>query len=308
MLCDHLPDTFQFVYLCLTLVYLASIIFSSLPLLGDFVEVPMALRGNLRDFTITQLLNLINLAHKTGTLVVDGPSEQAYISFREGKLAYARVGQEDGTLATVLHKANRLTVNQYRAIVERAGRISDKELGLLLINSGYLTQEEILANLQGYFTEVVRRLFTWVEGFFRFEVEMMPPSDRINVRIDLENIIIEGSRQLREWEQLSDEIPSLEMALKFTDRPLKNVNLNVEEWRVVSFINPKNTMKQIAQTNKMNDLEIRRIVYGLLQAGLVEIVRPEGVVIPQSPKMFPTQVKEEQKSLVNKLIGRIKTL
>ena len=268
----------------------------------------MALRGNLRDFTITQLLNLINLAGKTGTLVIDGPSEQAYVSFREGKLAYARVGQEDGTLATVLHKANRLTVNQYRAIVERAGNITDKELGLLLINAGYLTQQEILSNLQGYFTDVVRRLFTWVEGFFRFEAEMMPPPDRINVRIDLENIIIEGSRQLREWEQLNDEIPSLEMALKFTDRPLKNVNLSVEEWRVVSYINPKNTMKQIAQTNKMNDIEIRRVVYGLLQAGLVEIVRPEGMVIQQHPSTFPTQDKEEQKSLVNKLIGRIRSL
>jgi hypothetical protein len=268
----------------------------------------MALRGNLRDFTITQLLNLINLAHKTGTLVIDGPSEQAYISFREGKLAYARVGQEDGTLATVLHRANRLTVNQYRAIVERAGKINDKELGLLLINAGYLSQEEILSNLQGYFTDVVRRLFTWVEGFFRFEAEMMAPPDRINVRLDLENIIIEGSRQLREWEQLQDEIPSLEMALKFTDRPLKNVNLSVEEWRVVSYINPKNTMKQIAQTNKMNDIEIRRIVYGLLQAGLVEIVRPEGMVVQQHPSTFPTQNKEEQKSLVNKLIGRIRSL
>jgi hypothetical protein len=268
----------------------------------------MALRGNLRDFTVTQLLNLINLAQKTGTLVVDGPGEQAYVSFREGKLAYARVGQDDGSLAAVLHKANKLTVNQYRAIVERAGRITDKELGLLLINAGYLSQEEILANLQNYFTEIIRRLFTWVEGFFRFESAMMPPEDRINVRVDLENIIIEGSRQLREWEQLQDEIPSLDMALKFTERPLKNVNLSVEEWRVVSYINPKNTMKQIAQTNKMNDIEIRRIVYGLLQAGLVEIVRPEGMVVPQSPNMFPTQDKEEQKSLVNKLIGRIRSL
>ena len=268
----------------------------------------MALRGNLRDFTITQLLNLINLAQKSGTLVVDGPSEQAYVSFREGKLAYAKVGQDDGSLAAVLHKANKLTVNQYRAIVERAGKISDKELGLLLINAGYLSQEEILANLQSYFTDALRRLFTWVEGFFRFENEMMAPEDRINVRLDLENIIIEGSRQLREWEQLQDEIPSLDMALKFTDRPMKNVNLSVEEWRVVSFINPKNSMKQIAQTNKMNDIEIRRIVYGLLQAGLVEIVRPEGMVVQQSPKMFPTQDKEEQKSLVNKLIGRIRSL
>ena len=268
----------------------------------------MALRGNLRDFTITQLLNLINLAQKSGTLVVDGPGEQAYVSFREGKLAYAKVGQDDGSLAAVLHKANKLTVNQYRAIVERAGKINDKELGLLLINAGYLSQEEILANLQSYFTAAPRRLFTWVEGFFRFENEMMAPEDRINVRLDLENIIIEGSRQLREWEQLQDEIPSLDMALKFTDRPMKNVNLSVEEWRVVSFINPKNSMKQIAQTNKMNDIEIRRIVYGLLQAGLVEIVRPEGMVVQQSPKMFPTEDKEEQKSLVNKLIGRIRSL
>ena len=275
---------------------------------GDFVEVSMALRGNLRDFTITQLLNLINLAQKTGTLVVDGPSEQAFISFRDGKLAYARVGQDDGSLAAVLHKANKLTVNQYRAIVERAGKINDKELGLLLINAGYLSQEEILGHLQSYFTEAIRRLFTWVEGFFRFEADMLAPDDRINVRLDLENIIIEGSRQLREWEQLNDEIPSLDMALKFTDRPLKNVNLSVEEWRVVSYINPKNTMRQIAQTNKMNDHEVRRIVYGLLQAGLVEIVRPEGMVVQQSPKTFPTQDKEEQKSLVNKLIGRIRTL
>ena len=268
----------------------------------------MALRGNLRDFTITQLLNLINLAQKTGTLVIDGPNEQAHVAFREGKLAYARVGQEDNRLATVLHKANRLSVNQYRTIVERAGQMNDKELGLVLINAGYVSQEDILANLQGYFTGVIRRLFTWVEGFFRFEPELLPPDDRINVRIDLENIIIEGSRQLREWEQLQDEIPSLDMALKFTDRPLKNVNLSVEEWRVVSYINPKNTMRQIASANKMNDLEVRRIVYGLLQAGLVEVIRPEGTHVPVPARTFPTENREEQKSLVNKLIGRIRSL
>lgn len=268
----------------------------------------MALRGNLRDFTITQLLNLINLAGKTGTLVVDGATDQAHVAFQNGKLAFARIGREDNRLATVLHRANKLTVNQYRAIVERAGNISDKELGLLLINAGYVTQEDILSNLQEYFAQTIRRLYTWVEGSFRFETELLPPEDRINVRLDLENLIIEGSRQLREWEQLQDEIPSLDMALKFTDRPLKNVNLSVEEWRVVSYINPKNTMKQIANANKMNDLEIRRIVYALLQAGLVEIIRPQGAPAIPHPKMFPTQNKEEQKSLVNKLIGRIRSL
>ncbi len=270
----------------------------------------MALRGNLRDFTITQLLNLINLAQKTGTLVVDGPSEQAHISFREGKLAYAQIGTEENSLAAILHKANKLNVNQYRAIAERAGQMTDKELGLLLINAGYVSQEDILLNLQSYFTDVIRRLFTWVEGFFRFENDMLPPEDRINVRLDLENLIIEGSRQLREWEELQDEIPSLDMALKFTDRPMTNFNLSVEEWRVVKYIDPKNSMKQIASAAKLNDMEIRRIVYGLIQAGLVEMIRPQSAqMVPQvNPKMFPTQDKEEQKTLINKLIGRIQKL
>lgn len=267
----------------------------------------MALRGNLRDFTVTQLLNLINLAQKTGTLIVDGPSEQAYVSFRDGKLAYARIGREDGGLATVLHKANKLNVNQFRAITQRAVAMSDKELGLLLINAGYVSQEDIVLNLQAYFANIIRRLFTWVEGLFRFETTMMPPDDRINVKLDLENLIIEGSRHLREWEQLQDEIPSLDLSLRFTDRPMTNLNLSVDEWRVVKYIDPKNTMKQISAAVKLNDMEMRRIVYGLLQAGLVQMIRPAGGP-PLNPKMFPTQNKEEQKNLINKLIGRIQRL
>lgn len=268
----------------------------------------MALRGNLRDFTVTQLLNLINLAQKTGTLIVDGPSEQAYVSFRDGKLAYARIGNEDGNLATVLHKVNKLSPNQYRVITQRTGTISDKELGLLLINAGYVSQEDIVLNLQAHFTNIIRRLFTWVEGLFRFDGNMPPPDDRINVKLDLENLIIEGSRHLREWEELQDEIPSLDLSLKFTDRPMTNLNLSVEEWKVVKYIDPKNSMRQIATAVKLNEMEMRRIVYGLLQAGLVEMVRPGKGGPPLNPKMFPTQNKEEQKTLINKLIGRIQRL
>jgi len=273
----------------------------------------MALRGNLRDFTVAQLLNLINLAHKTGTLVIEGPNEVARVAFRDGKLAFAQVGQEDNRLASILHRSNRLTTGQLRAIQVRAAQVTDKELGLLLINAGYMSQDDILNALQSYFNEIVRRLFTWVEGFFRFENDVLPPDDRIIVRLDLENLIIEGARQLREWEQLQDEIPSLEMALKFTERPGTNIqkmNLSVEEWRVVSFINPRNTIQQIGSAAKMSDIEIRRIVYGLLQAGLVEVLHAEGTPKPieKSRPVVPVEVREEQKSLVNRLITRIRSI
>lgn len=271
----------------------------------------MALKGNLRDFTITQLLNLINVAQKTGTLIVDGPTEKVYVSFREGKLAYAQMGMEDSSLAAVLHRANKISAAQFRVIKERAGKMGDKELGLLLINASYVSQQDILTSLQNQFMATLNRLFTWVEGLFHFENNVMPPEDKITLRVNLENIIIEGARRLHELEQLQDEIPSLDIAMKFADRPganLKHVNLSVEEWRVVSYINPKNTLRQIAQATKINDLEIRRIAYALLQAGLVEFIRPQASVVPIGRLAPPKASKEEQKSLINRIISRIRSL
>jgi len=276
----------------------------------------MALKGNLRDFSITQLLNLINLARKTGTLFIEGSEESALVCFQEGKLSYAQVGQEDNSLVDILHHAHKLSAAQQRALKERAGKMSDKELGLLLVNANYVSQQDIISSLQSYFTSVVDRLFTWVDGTFHFENDLLPPEDKITVHVGLENIIIEGSRRLSEWGQLQDEIPNLDMALKFTDRPganIRNYNLSVEEWQVVSYINPKNSLRQIAQATKKTDLEIRRIAYGLLQAGLVEIVRPEGVPpIPleeaAAPQATPAGGGKERKSLIYRLIMRIRSL
>jgi hypothetical protein len=36
----------------------------------------MALKGNLRDFSTTQLLNLISLARKTGTLTMEAGEDR----------------------------------------------------------------------------------------------------------------------------------------------------------------------------------------------------------------------------------------
>lgn len=48
----------------------------------------MTLKGNLRDFSFTQLLNLINLANKSGALYVERPGLTTRTIFQNGKLAY----------------------------------------------------------------------------------------------------------------------------------------------------------------------------------------------------------------------------
>src|SRR4030067_195976 len=106
----------------------------------------MALKGNLADFSTTQILNLINLARKTGVLriyepivtdeiVTDGQGnkrkkvvpgeERASISFREGRLILPTMGDQDGHLANVLQKAGKLNAEQARVIRERGAKYSD---------------------------------------------------------------------------------------------------------------------------------------------------------------------------------------
>ena len=276
----------------------------------------MALKGNLRDFSTTQLLNLINLARKTGTLAIDARDDRARLSFREGKLVYATLGQ-DAHLAAILHRAGKLSEEQARTIQTQASAKSDKELGLLLINAGYVSQSDILQSVHSYILGNVYPLFTWPDGSFRFESNVLPFGDRINVSIELENVIMEGSRRLKEWERLQDELPNLDMALKFADRPganMRNISMSVEEWRVVSFINPRNTIRQIAQYNNMSDFQVRKIVYGLLQAGLVELVQPEGVIprprpgAPSPEAPLTTRRPAVKRGVVLRLIDRIRKL
>jgi hypothetical protein len=276
----------------------------------------MALRGNLRDFSIVQLLNLINLARKTGTLAIDRSGERAHICFQEGRLVYATLNGSDGQLTQALSQSGMVTEEQARAIRTRAGSRSDKELGLLLISAGYVTQAEVLRCMQRYILNNVYPLFTWTDGLFHFDSGL--PADRgvITVPIDLENVIMQGTRRMEEFERLQDELPSLGASLRFADRPranLRDINLTVEEWRVISFINPRNTIQQIAQYNNMSDFQIRKIVYGLLQAGLVELVRPVPEPLPEVPGV-PVRVPPEKRrpdvkrGVIMRLIDRIREL
>lgn len=278
----------------------------------------MALKGNLRDFSTTQLLNLINLARKTGTLTIEGTDNTANMAFREGKLIYAYMGEDNQShLAEILQSTGKLTKEQANVIQTHAKGKSDKQLGHLLITAGYVTQNDIIQSVRQYVLDAVYKLFTWTEGIFRFDANKLPSREHITIPIDLESVIMEGTRRLKEWEILQEELPDLDVSLRFTDRPdarLRKINLTVEEWRVVSFVNPRNTIRQIATANNLSDFEIRRIVYGMLQAGLVEFVRPRQPTTtkesdkPEPRKRTPEQSPAAKRSVVVRLIDRIRGL
>jgi hypothetical protein len=271
----------------------------------------MALRGSLEDFNTTQLLNLVHLARKTGALQFSRQTNGAHqidsseLYFHEGKLIHALMNGYDGLLTSMLVKSGKLPPDQAQVIRQRAQNMDDKRLAAILIRNGYVTRQEIVTSVTYYLQEIVNHLFGWRQGHFNFEPDKQPQSSRITVPVDLANIIIEGSRRVQESERLEEELPDLNVALQFTESPkakLKNIHLSEQEWRVIRYVQETHTLKRIAQTIGMTDTQIRKIAYGLLQAGIVERVSKPRAARKGAAR---TYVK---RGIINKLINQIKRM
>jgi DNA-binding MarR family transcriptional regulator len=296
----------------------------------------MPIQGNLRDFSTTQLLNLINLSGRTGALrlfegVPTGEKDamqkpklapgkpRAEVYFRSGKLVYANLSGQHGDLIAVLNKSGKLNDNQARVMRDKAKGTNDKALALRLIGANYVTKNDVVNSVQQYILGVVYDIMTWSQEIFRFDEGLQPSDERILVPIDLEHVIIEGARRLEKIEEITQHIENLDMCLRFPENPkekLEGIQLSVEEWRVVSYVSPKNTIRQIAKQLNMGEIEIRRIVYGLEQAGIVEIVRPQvdgkaratAAASSRRTTAAKRQQPQVQKAVVSKLIDKLKSM
>jgi len=276
----------------------------------------MALKGNLKDFSTTQLLNLVNMARKTGKLTLGGESQDTLLFFKEGRLIHATTTTDEGHLAAMLLKAGKLTEDQMSTVNNQQSDASDKAMGKYLMESRLVSRDDIVQGVKDYMLGIVYELFTWDDGSFLFEQDILPTRDRITIPLNLDNVILEGSRRIQEAGRLQDELPDLAtVALKITDKPLRDVKLTQDDWRVISHIHPRNSVKQIAQNNNMDEFQIRKIVYGMMQAGIVELIRPEGMEqrkaktpVTRAARKAASQSPAEKRSVVTKLIDRIKRI
>lgn len=263
------------------------------------------MKGNLRDFSPTQLLSLVSLARKTGRLRVERKGTDANLMFRDGKLVYASIDGADGTLASVLGRSGRISDAQAAKLAGYARRATDKQLGLMLIQKGYVSQGDIINSIKRHAVTAINEFAGWNDGRFEFYQDEQPDPGLITVPLDLENVIVQIARRQKRDEQLMEEIPSLDVSLKFVQRPnvkLSDLQLSRDEWRVLNFIKPGNTLAMISRRLEMDPMEIRRVVGSLREAGLIELAHA------QRREQLTTEEKHRRRTLVRRLIEHIQNL
>jgi hypothetical protein len=151
---------------------------------------------------------------------------------------------------------------------------SDKRLGQILTERDIVSEETIRDILRLQLEEEIWNLFSWEEGEFHFEtIEDGRLGDAI-VSIDIEPLILEGTRRNDEWIKIEQIIPHDGVVLSASPLPEgfeRTLNLRDQEWQVLSQINGHFTIRAIVNRSNLGRFEVHRILSNFIKSGLLTV-------------------------------------
>ena len=265
----------------------------------------MALSGDLKDFGLIQLLTLVQVTGKTGSLTLERQSERGTIYFQNGMLTRVKApNSHSASLATALYQAGRIDRDQYQ-MVESGVAPSEKAVALTLSDQGMLSREEIVEFVRERSVSDLYWLMTWPDGNFQMDIGVAPPDEEIAAPTDLSPVLEKGKSYLNEWQLLTSYIPDLERPLRLLSRPkqpVEEVTLELDEWQLVVSLAKAAPLKEVASRLGLDNFKVRQVAYQLISAGLADIPEPEPVPQPR----YEEAQQLEERSGGFRLFGRRK--
>jgi hypothetical protein len=177
------------------------------------------LTGNLRTVPLSDLLQLVSAAGKSGMLSVSQEGKKRQIYFMKGNIVCATAsGSEDELLGNLILTQKKIP----RSELERAlslQKLTRRRLGSLLQEMGLLSREELVKLLRFQVEEIVYNLFGWNSGEFTFYEGESPPPELVTTQLNTMNVIMEGTRRIDEWIQIQQILPSDEVRLQMVKNP-----------------------------------------------------------------------------------------
>lgn len=231
------------------------------------------LSGDLNEFSVSDLLQLIDTTRATGKLFLYSPLMTAELYFDRGNIYYGSTSKQGKGLlfGEIIEKKMQVS----RDAFYRAYRTAKKE-GIPILSAfvkeGILTENEIMKILEERTKEAVYSSMELDSGNFFFEKMQIPQylSD-IKVRIPASHLILEGARRVDERKYAAKMLhdPNIVFIRLMTDVAMEDINLDDNELRIFSLIDGKRTLDDIIKMSGMEEKEVKRIIYTLERAGIL---------------------------------------
>ncbi|MGH7445387.1 MAG: DUF4388 domain-containing protein [Longimicrobiales bacterium] len=236
----------------------------------------MAIEGPLKELSIQDVLQLLDLAHKTGVLTVrsDRWNDEAIIHFSKGTIIFAVRRRSTRRLGQLLIRAGKLTQRELDRALEIQRTNPTRRLAEVLLEMGSIGEEELERQLRFQMEETVYEVMAWTEGYFKFEERSDMSGPRLLARVRVESLLMEGARRIDEWTRLESKVPSPEsipVLAPTADRLDTPLDLRPEEWEVLAHVDGERDIRQIAADLARSAFDVAKTIFGLVSTGVVEV-------------------------------------
>ncbi len=212
----------------------------------------MSLEGRLRDLALPEVLQLLGLSRKTGTLHLHAQVQGrgAFVRFTQGSVVDAA---------------------QWRL---RDDEDRTEAPGLASSASGAKAVEACVLDL-----------LTWRDGEFRFApIEGTPPTSAVRIGVDM--LLMESVQQAERWERVADRVAHAHVVPAFVDveaQQLPLLRLVPQEWEILTRVDGQRDLSDLAEVLGREVLDVADMVHNLIGAGLLTLLAEGGTrTAPQS--------------------------
>ncbi|MCH9030846.1 MAG: DUF4388 domain-containing protein [candidate division Zixibacteria bacterium] len=246
------------------------------------VQADMDLQGNIERFKLPEILQLLSMGRKSGTLGIQREGDIVMVYFKDGVVTYGYGPRQTMHLGQLLREREKISAETLTCAVETQEKSENtRRLGEILVEMNAVDRADIIEVVTEQVKELMYSLMSWDSGNFKFYENQYPTEEEITVELSTENIILEGLRRLDEMNHLRDTLPSLDTVFAIsqaaTNHPM-DINLNPEEWNIMALINGRRTIRDVIEISNLSEVDTLKKLAALKLAGLVSETEVENII------------------------------
>lgn len=243
----------------------------------------MALEGNLKDFSLSDMFRLLQTGSKTGTLHIDQDGVKAIVCFRDGQVYYANAGTAREPMGKRLAKAGIISEKQLRQAqglmkIQKKDK-AERKLGQILVDEGYLEASVLEGFVREQSSGALFDVMRWEEGELRFEPDEHTADADLGIAVPVDAILADAEKRLTLWNRIKEKIPSLDTRFSMSGKmgsKSGDIHLKPREWMLLCYLHGSRSVRELVELTGYNDFDTARILYGMYASGLIEKVGPAG--------------------------------
>ena len=244
----------------------------------------MALQGNLRDFSITEIIQLIGQQLKTGVLNIRRGKDRVELSFVDGMIvnAYSSYRGKKDLIGEIFVKAQLISQEQLERVL-RVQKETYKYLGEILVELQLLTKEDVLKVVSNQVYETIYDLFWWEEGEFNFDLRMVESYKKIPFALSSEQVLLNILRMVDEWSEIEKKVFSTHLVFRRSTGSDQKVadalpaasafkeGMSSEQEVIYKLVDGTLTVEELIDRSLLGKFNASEILANLLDSGLIEI-------------------------------------